>query len=90
PAPAPASQPPVPAAAPSSDVKEIVIAPLPGSIFTLKCQVGDSVNEGDTLIIMEAMKMETEIKAEIGGTVQSILVKDGDKINTGDQLMILV
>jgi oxaloacetate decarboxylase alpha subunit len=64
-------------------------APLPGSIFSMKCNVGDAVNEGDTLLIMESMKMESEIKAHQSGTVQSILVKEGDNVQTGDQLVII-
>ena len=64
-------------------------APLPGSIFSLKCNVGDAVNEGDTLLIMESMKMESEIKAHQAGTVQSILVKEGDNVQTGDSLVTI-
>jgi oxaloacetate decarboxylase (Na+ extruding) subunit alpha len=64
-------------------------APLPGSIFSLKCNVGDAVNAGDTLLIMESMKMESEVKAPQPGTVQSILVKEGDNVQTGDQLVII-
>ena len=47
------------------------------------------MNEGDTVLIMESMKMETEIKATKGGTVQSLLVKEGDKVQTGDSLAII-
>ena len=64
-------------------------APLPGSIFLLKCHVGDSVNPGDTVIIMESMKMETEVKTDVGGTIKSILVKEGDKVQTGDNLLVI-
>jgi oxaloacetate decarboxylase (Na+ extruding) subunit alpha len=64
-------------------------APLPGSIFSLKCNVGDAVNAGDTVLIMESMKMESEVKAPQAGTVQSILVKEGDNVQTGDQLVII-
>ena len=64
-------------------------APLPGSIFSMKCNVGDAVNEGDTLLIMESMKMESEIKAHQAGTVQSILVKEGDNVQTGDSLVTI-
>jgi oxaloacetate decarboxylase alpha subunit len=86
-APAPAVAAPAPA--PAGGSGSPLAAPLPGSIFTLKCKVGDQVNEGDTLIIMEAMKMETEVKAHCAGTIQSILVKEGDTIQTGDQLVII-
>ena len=64
-------------------------APLPGSIFSLKCNVGDAVNEGDTVLVMESMKMESEIKAHQSGTIQSILVKEGDNVQTGDQLVTI-
>ena len=64
-------------------------APLPGSIFSLKCNVGDGVNEGDTVLVMESMKMESEVKAHQSGTIQSILVKEGDNVQTGDQLVII-
>ena len=64
-------------------------APLPGSIFSLKCNVGDGVNEGDTVLVMESMKMESEVKAHQSGTIQTILVKEGDNVQTGDQLVII-
>ena len=66
-----------------------VIAPLPGSIFSIKCKVGDSVQEGDVLLILEAMKMETEINSPISGTVNSILVQEGANIQTGDKLILI-
>ena len=87
-APAP-QEAPAPAAPAPTGGGEPLTAPLPGSIFLLKCQVGDSVNEGDTVLIMEAMKMETEIKATKSGTVQTLLVKEGDKVQTGDSLAII-
>jgi oxaloacetate decarboxylase alpha subunit len=87
---APAVQAAPVAAAPAPTVGgEPLTAPLPGSIFSLKCQVGDTVNEGDTVLIMESMKMETEIKATKGGTIQTLLVKEGDKVQTGDSLAII-
>ena len=51
--------------------------------------MGDAVNVGDTVLIMESMKMESEVKAPQAGTVQSILVKEGDNVQTGDQLVII-
>jgi oxaloacetate decarboxylase alpha subunit len=86
-APAPQAAPAAPAPAASSGSP--LTAPLPGSIFTLNCKVGDQVTEGQTLIIMEAMKMETEVNAHCAGTIQSVLVKEGDTIQTGDQLVII-
>jgi oxaloacetate decarboxylase alpha subunit len=91
PAPIAAPEPPAaPAPVPtSSEGGSPLTAPLPGSIFTMKCNVGDAVNEGDTLLIMESMKMESEIKAHLAGTVQSILVKEGDNVQTGDSLVTI-
>ena len=66
-----------------------LLAPLPGSIFTMKCKEGDTVNEGDTVLVMEAMKMESEVTAHQSGTIQSILVKEGDNVQTGDELMVI-
>jgi oxaloacetate decarboxylase (Na+ extruding) subunit alpha len=87
---APAAVPAAPAPAPASGGGgSPLTAPLPGSIFSMKCNVGDAVNEGDTLLIMESMKMESEIKAHQAGTVQSILVKEGDSVQTGDSLVII-
>ncbi len=86
-APAPAAAPAAPA--PGGSAKATLTAPLPGSIFSIKCSVGDVVNEGDALIIMEAMKMETEVTAHVGGTVGALLVKEGDKVQTGDELVTI-
>jgi oxaloacetate decarboxylase alpha subunit len=66
-----------------------VTSPLPGSVFSLKVAVGDQVNEGDIVIIMESMKMETEIHATASGTINSIQVQEGQKINTGDNLLVI-
>lgn len=83
PAPAQAAQ---PAGGPA---KEVVTSPLPGSVFSMKVKVGDAVNEGDVLVILESMKMETEIKSHVSGVIQSIARNEGDKINTGDELLII-
>jgi oxaloacetate decarboxylase alpha subunit len=84
-APAAAAAAPAPAAGGGSPLT----APLPGSIFSMKCNVGDVVNEGDTVLVMESMKMESEIKAHQSGTIQSILVKEGDNVQTGDSLVTI-
>ena len=62
-------------------------SPLPGSVFALKCKVGDQVNEGDTVMILESMKMETEVNTPHSGTVNSILVQEGANVQTGDELI---
>ena len=88
---APAPQPAAaaaPAAAPSSNgASKAVTSPLPGSVFALKCKVGDQVNAGDTVIILESMKMETEVNTPHSGTVNSILVQEGANVQTGDELI---
>ncbi len=66
-----------------------VVAPLPGSIFDIKVAVGDKVNAGDVVIVMEAMKMETEITATTGGVIDSILVKKGDAVDTDATLVVI-
>ena len=87
PAPQPAAA-PAPAAAPSSNgSNKAVTSPLPGSVFALKCKVGDQVNEGDTVMILESMKMETEVHTPHSGTVNSILVQEGANVQTGDELI---
>ena len=66
-----------------------LLAPLPGSIFSMKCKEGDAVNEGETVLVMESMKMESEVTAHQSGTIQSILVKEGDNVQTGDKLVVI-
>jgi len=66
-----------------------VKAPMPGSIIEIKVKEGDIVNDGDVLLILEAMKMENELTASQSGTVAQILVKKGDTVNSGDPLIIL-
>ena len=88
PAPAPAPAAAAPAAS-SSGGGSPLLAPLPGSIFSMKCHEGDAVNEGDTVLVMESMKMESEVTAHQSGTIRSILVKEGDNVQTGDELVII-
>lgn len=64
-----------------------VKAPLPGTILEVKAKVGDDVKIGDTLLIMEAMKMENEIKTDKAGKVSSIKVNNGDSVLEGDVLV---
>lgn len=84
PAPAPVAA-PAPAAAPAGSTA--VSAPMPGRIVSVKVNVGDSVNEGDVLCILEAMKMENEIMAPSAGKVVAVNVSGGDNVNTGDTLV---
>ncbi|MFB1011808.1 MAG: sodium-extruding oxaloacetate decarboxylase subunit alpha [Thiopseudomonas sp.] len=64
-------------------------APLAGNIFKVLVQEGQSVDEGEVLIILEAMKMETEIRAFRSGTISSVSVKVGDCVNVGDCLVTI-
>ena len=86
PAAAPAAPAPV-ASAPAGATK--VEAPMPGTILRIDVKAGDSVNEGDVLCILEAMKMENEIVAPASGTVASINVNQGQSVNSGDLLVSL-
>ncbi|MEN1758862.1 MULTISPECIES: biotin/lipoyl-binding carrier protein [Anoxynatronum] len=70
------------------DLRQIE-APLPGTIWKVEVEVGAQVKEGDTVLILEAMKMENEIMAEVDGTVKEIRVKKGDAVQAGDVLVVL-
>jgi len=69
--------------------KEKVAAPLSGTIWKVLVSPNQSINEGDTLLILEAMKMETEVKAASAGTVISVDVKEGDSVTVGQLLLSL-
>lgn len=68
---------------------EEVNAPMPGKILQIKVKEGDSVSEGDTLLILEAMKMENEIFANTTGKIKKINVSLNDMVDTGDVLVII-
>lgn len=82
-APAP-SVAPTPAAASAGG--ETVNSPMPGTILDVKVKVGDKVEEGQLLMILEAMKMENEIMAPVSGTVASVNVSAGSAVSSGDVL----
>ncbi len=65
----------------------LVKAPLPGTIISINCKQGNTVNAGDTLLVMEAMKMENNIQAEATGKVKSIMVAAGESVLQGDILI---
>ncbi|MBC47849.1 MAG: oxaloacetate decarboxylase subunit alpha [Thiotrichales bacterium] len=75
--------------APLSNGKEDISAPLSGTIWKTLVSPNQSVKEGDTLIVLEAMKMETEIKATRSGVVVSVDVKEGDSVTVGQLLLSL-
>jgi oxaloacetate decarboxylase alpha subunit len=83
-----AAKPTPAAAAPTIAVAaEALSAPLSGNIFEVRVAVGDTVVEGDVIIILEAMKMETEVRAFRSGTVVDVSVKVGDTVSVGDALI---
>ncbi|WP_345872522.1 sodium-extruding oxaloacetate decarboxylase subunit alpha [Shewanella algae] len=91
-APLPVAEPqaaPVQAPAVASGPELEMSAPLSGNIFKVQVAAGDSVRAGDVVIILEAMKMETEIRAQADGVVSRILVKEGDAVSVGTKLLAL-
>lgn len=64
-------------------------APMAGNIWKLECKAGDAVQLHDVLIIMEAMKMETELFSPSGGVVQEIRVKEGQSVEEDDVLLVI-
>ena len=66
-----------------------VEAHITGTVWKIECAVGDSVDEGDTLVILESMKMEMPVEAEDGGTVKEIACQEGQSVSEGDTLVVL-
>ncbi len=64
-------------------------AHITGTIWKVEVAVGDTVEEGDTVVILESMKMEMPVEAEDEGTVKEILVKEGQAVSEGDTLVVL-
>lgn len=91
PAPAAPAAAPTPAApaAPVATGAEKVNSPMPGNIIDIKVAAGDTVTNGQTLLILEAMKMENEIKAPCDGTVAGVHVAKGDTVDSGALLISL-
>ena len=95
-APAPAAQAapaqeaaPAPAAPQGAAGSVKVDAPMPGNILNIKVAAGDSVNKGDVLLVLEAMKMENDIVAPQSGTVASVNVAKGDTVEAGATLITM-
>ncbi len=73
-----------PKAAPAGAQGSVKIeAPMPGTVMDVKLKVGDKVENGTAIVVIEAMKMENEIPATCAGTIASINVNKGDSVNTG-------
>ena len=91
-APAAAPAPAAPAApAPAAPVEggTDVKAPMPGTIMDVKVNVGDTVEKGQVMVVLEAMKMENDIVAPVAGTVASVVAKKGDSVNANDILAVI-
>lgn len=74
---------------PAAGEGEPVLAPLGGNIFKVLVSPGDTIEEGDVLIILEAMKMETEIRASKAGTVGEVFIKVGDAVSPDDEMLTI-
>ena len=64
-------------------------AHITGTVWKIEVSVGDSIDEGDTVVILESMKMEMPVEAEDDGTVAEILVEEGQAVQEGDPLVVL-
>ncbi|WP_138435534.1 sodium-extruding oxaloacetate decarboxylase subunit alpha [Marinobacter shengliensis] len=80
---------PAAAAAPAAGEGEPVVAPLGGNIWKVHVSPGDTVEEGDVLIILEAMKMETEVRAPKAGTIGEVFIKEGDAVSVDDEMLTI-
>jgi pyruvate carboxylase subunit B len=90
PAPVPPAAPPEPTPAVVSEATGTPLtAPMPGMIVSYEMSVGDSVSEGDTVVVLEAMKMENALSAPAGGTIKAINFKSGDSVAKGDVLCVI-
>jgi acetyl-CoA carboxylase biotin carboxyl carrier protein len=66
-----------------------VEAHITGTVWKIACEVGDRIAEGDTVVVLESMKMEMPVEAEDGGVVAEILCEEGQAVNRGDTLVVL-
>ena len=66
-----------------------VQAHITGTVWKIECEVGQEVGEGDTLVILESMKMEMPVEAEDEGVVKQILCEEGQSVSEGDSLVVL-
>ena len=66
-----------------------VEAHITGTVWKVECQIGQEVSEGDTLVILESMKMEMPVEAEDEGTVKEIVCEEGQAVSEGDTLVVL-
>jgi len=85
----PAAAPSPATAEPEAEGGRVVTAPLAGNIYKVKVAPGQRVVSGEVIMILEAMKMETEVRATASGVVSAVKVKEGDSVRVGDPLLVL-
>ncbi|MBS3886521.1 MAG: acetyl-CoA carboxylase biotin carboxyl carrier protein subunit [Dethiobacter sp.] len=68
---------------------EAVLAPMPGVVLNVMVEIGQTVNCGDVLLILEAMKMENEVTAPVAGTIKEIAVAKGASVNARDLMLVI-
>jgi acetyl-CoA carboxylase biotin carboxyl carrier protein len=66
-----------------------VEAHITGTVWKIECEVGQEIAEGDTVVILESMKMEMPVEAEDAGTVKEIRCEEGQSVSEGDVLVVL-
>ena len=78
-----------PAAPAASGAGESITSPMPGNILAVNVSNGSAVKKGDVLMILEAMKMENEIRTPIDGVVKEVYVNETDKVSVGDKMLVV-
>ncbi|GAB4336082.1 MAG: hypothetical protein Kow0010_23830 [Dehalococcoidia bacterium] len=73
----------------SADGRTRVVAPMTGSIIEVRCAPGDTVEQGDTLLIIESMKMNNELRSPAAGVVESVQAKAGQRVQGGEVLVVI-
>jgi len=86
---APAAAPAPAPAAPVAGGKEVISAPMPGKIISIKVKAGQSVKAGDLICTLEAMKMENELFCSVDGTVREVRVSEGASVGAGEAIVII-
>ncbi len=66
-----------------------IAAHITGTVWKIECEVGDEVEEGDTVVVLESMKMEMPVEAEDPGTVREIRCSEGQAVHQGETLVVL-
>ena len=66
-----------------------VEAHITGTVWKIECEVGDEISEGDTVVVLESMKMEMPVEAEDAGVVRQIVCEEGQAVKEGDTLVVL-